>query len=432
MFVLKRTFPWLLVFAAFLASCQVLDTSLEYAEVPDGSRRQHCSSAFGAYSLSYSTIKVAISQNYSDATNTPVGGAYMGPVVSTRHPDRNHTYCLEFLESAFSDDTVDVHFSGKGSSQSGATTNTRPNQLLQLVVSKNVDRTGEIIQKLLRLIFIVVSGDPSASFGRTTGLTPRVMTEEDVDPFDVAAMARLNRSIREYGFCLTLGKFTYDDEALSADQYCNDPELALQAPARSRHLQAARGQDYLMKKLPAGIFYRPRQGYPLFVFVRDDPAVGPWKLRKVETILLENISPIMVLGVNRTIFAEHRTAMAFNDGDLLDFCIAKGSEVEGFIQIPLDVVYGVVSLPSITITAELELKGKQIGLLEAQKQVLAAQQAYLDFLADSTKASAEQTSGTALTKNTDSLGFATPKFATTAATSSAPTAADFCETLNAA
>ncbi|MER8859039.1 hypothetical protein NKI09_15455 [Mesorhizobium sp. M0757] len=435
MFVLNRAFPTISLFCTLLTGCQVIESSVEYKTLQDGRLQQHCTSAFGSYSLSYSTIKVTISQNYSNATNTPVGGAYLGPITPTRHPDGQHTYCLEFLESLVSDDKVDVYYSGLGSANTAPTPDTvKPNGLLQLVVSKNVDRTGEIIQKLLRLIFIIISGAPGDGFGRVNdGSTPRQMTEQDVNPFDVAALARLNRSIRQYGFCVTLGKFTYDVDALTPDQYCNDPERALEAPARSPHLQAALRQNYLVKKLPTGIFYRPRQGYPLFVFVRDDPAVGPWRLRKVDTILLENISPIMVLGVNRSIFAEHRTAMAFDDGDLVDFCVAKGSEVEGFIQIPLDVVYGIVSLPSVTITAELELKAKQIGLLDAQKQVLIAQEAYLDFLADSSKGTASQKTGKALSKDETSLGFS--KAADTSplalSTISNKAAADFCGMINA-
>jgi hypothetical protein len=260
-----------------------------------------------------------------------------------------------------------------------------------------------------------------------------MMTEQDVNPFDVAALARLNRSIRQYGFCVNLGKFTYDVNVLTPDQYCNDPERALQAPARSPHLEAALHQNYLVKKLPTGIFYRPRQGYSLFVYVRDDPAVGPWKLRKIDTIQLENISPIMVLEVNRSIFAEHRTAIAFDNGDLIEVCMAKGSEVEGFIQIPLDVVYGIVSLPSVTISAELELKSKQIGLLDAQKQVLTAQQAYLDFLAGAAGSATKQ-SGVALTKDAKtSLGLSnTPDDSPAAlSTITAANVADFCGTINA-
>jgi hypothetical protein len=421
---LTRLSVAILVVGALLAGCQVIGSSIEYAELPDGSRQQTCSSALGSYSLAYSTIEIKISQDFK-TDNTPQGGAYLSALTPKRHPDPKHKYCLEFLEAALADDKVDVYYSGPRSTNSAGTAAANAKDLLQLIVSKNVDRTGEVIRKLLRLIFIVVSGDPDDSFGRAaSGTTQRTMTEQEFDPFDVTALMRLNESIREYGFCLTLGKFTYDVEAITPDQYCNNPGQALRDLGRSRHLEAAKNQHYLKEKLPTGIFYRPRQSYPLFVFVRDDPAVGPWKLRKVETVLLENISPIMVLGVNRTLFAKHRTAMAFDDGDLLDFCVAKGSSVEGFIQIPLDVIYGIVSLPSVTISAELALKGKQIGLFEAQKKVIEAQSAYLDFLADSTKAKVIAQQGKPLAKS--NLDFAGGAFDASSATSGPPAAADFC------
>lgn len=431
MFILKRILPAILFFS-LLCGCQVVDSSVEYVKLPNGDLQQRCSSALGSYSLSYSTIKVAIYQNYSNATNTPVGGAYLNPIQITPHPD-GHTYCLDFLESLVSEDKVGIYYSGTGSANAAPTDTSRPNGLLQLIVSKNIDRTGTIIQKLLRLLFIVASGDADSGFGRAEpSTTPRMMTEQDVNPFDAAALARLNRSLRQYGFCVNLGKFTYDVNALTPDQYCNDPERALQASARSPHLEAALHQNYLVKKLPTGIFYRPRQGYSLFVYVRDDPAVGPWKLRKIDTIQLENISPIMVLEVNRSVFAERRTAIAFDNGDLIEVCMAKGSEVEGFIQIPLDVVYGIVSLPSVTISAELSLKAKQIGLLDAQKQVLTAQQAYLDFLAGAAGSATKQ-SGVPLTKDAGSLGLSNTPDTSPAALSTITNAnvGDFCGTINA-
>ncbi|MCZ4088720.1 hypothetical protein [Sinorhizobium psoraleae] len=239
------------------------------------------------------------------------------------------------MENAFSDDDVTVAYYKKGDTSTIDTTQDVTG-LLSVVASKNIDQTGEIIRNLIRAIFIFVSGDFGFSFNRLTGTSERVMmTEQTVDPFDLSAMAALNKSLREYGYCLTLGKYTFNTGRSSPESYCDRPDLSLSAAAAPPFLRAAKDQQNLVGTLPDGVFYRPRQPYQLFVYVRDDPGSGKaWELRMTKDVMLENLSPILALRVNRTIFAEYRTALAFDRGNLVDVCIAKGSEVLGGLQIP--------------------------------------------------------------------------------------------------
>ncbi len=361
-----------------MAGCQVMDSSISYDIRPDGSQARRCNSGLGSYSLPFSTIKVKVVQDYKD-TN-PIGRPRLAVFGPEPHPDPKHLYCLDFLENAFSDDLVTVAYSGQGDT-SNLPSSPAATGMLSLIASKNVDQTGEVIRNLIRAIFVLASRNPQFSLGRQApadGVVTVIMTEQSVNPFDLAAMSALNRSLHEYGYCLTLGKYTYDVDRLKPDAYCENPDISRQAGAGPPFLEAASSQKYLVEKLPTGIFYRPRQPYSLFVHVRDDPDIGgPWELRKIDTVMLENISPILVLRVNRTIFAEYRTALAFDNGNLLDVCIGKGSEVAGGLEIPLDIIYGLVSLPGEVIVQEIERKRHTIEFLEKQRELIDLQNTIL-------------------------------------------------------
>jgi hypothetical protein len=53
-----------------------------------------------------------------------------------------------------------------------------------------------------------------------------------------------------------------------------------------------------------GIYYRPRAAYSMSIYVKDDPGGGQkWRLGKVQPMRMENISPVIALGVDRALFA---------------------------------------------------------------------------------------------------------------------------------
>lgn len=388
----------LLLLSGLLPGCQVMSSTVDTAHLKDGSQQRRCTSGLGSYALAYSTVRFTVKQRYEMNTNVPFGRPYMDIDAPEAHPDPRHIYCLNFLESPLSDDVVQVAYSidqGNNAAGFGLPTGAATG-LLSAVVSKNVDQSGEIIRNFIRAIFILISGNATGNFGREsidrTKYVIREMTVQDVDPFDLAQMANLNRSLKEYGFCVTMGAYTHDARRMSADAYCNRPARVFapgQAPA---YAEIAGNQDYVVKKLPVGIYYRPRQPYELFVYVRDDAEIAkPWQLRKIDTILLENISPVISIGITRAAFAEKRVAFAFDHGNLLKVCVAKGSEVEGAIQIPLDIIYGIASLPSETIAAEIALKNGEVELLNAQEQLIDVQNAFIAFKSGTTKDINEQT-----------------------------------------
>ena len=210
--------PWsmlVILCTLLLAGCQVMDSSVTYELQADGIATQKCKSGLGSYSLPMSTVNVKVLQDYIGGN--PVGRARLAIDPPQQNADPRHLYCLDFLENPFSDDVVQVFYAGKGDTEAVRTTAPIANGLLSLITSRNTDRTGDIVRKLIRAIFIIASGNATSTFGRSTldpTATTVTMTEQSVDPFDAAAMSSLNQSLREYGYCLSLGEYTYNSGRL--------------------------------------------------------------------------------------------------------------------------------------------------------------------------------------------------------------------------
>lgn len=381
--MLKDTFKLFVLSALtmLMMSCQVMQSDLESVDQDYGI--VGCSSELGSYSLAYSTLPIEIKQIFNKKTNAQVGGSTLLITDPNRRPDRKHRFCLNYVDKGLSDDNITIKLGGTGKAKDATLTNDAGNGLLALAVSKSIDRSGEIIQDLLQSLFIVLSGDPAFSVNRETlgaDEEARTVFSDEIQPFEVGQMAAFNRRIARFGFCLTLGEYTFSASQLSVDEYCNNPDLSLIDANKSAHVEAYESQHYIIPpgKLPQALYYRPRRNYDLHVYVREDPdANDPWELWEIRPVSMENMSPILGLGINRALFAENRVVMAFDQGDLLDVCIARGSTAKAAIEIPLDIVYGIVGLPAAIVRANIKILAKEDQVLQAQTQVLAAQEALI-------------------------------------------------------
>lgn len=90
------------------------------------------------------------------------------------------------------------------------------------------------------------------------------------------------------------------------------------------------------------------------MYIKDDPnGRGVWRLGQIKNFHMENMMPILSVGISRAIFPTQRTGLVFDDGTLTNVCISKGSELESAIEIPLDVIYGLIALPSEMVRAAI-------------------------------------------------------------------------------
>lgn len=388
--------------ALALGGCAVVGSAPTFEE--GGEVFLGCRSTLGSYALPKTVVNFVITKLKTDPFHV------LQAVTPAHVPDNQHTFCLDHLRSPTASDEVRV-FKNKinvteaadDPVKSTAGISLRPRRkatgvdqkstpYLQLVASKAVDHTAGIIRRFIRAAFILLTNRGGfapagrSAVGRPFGdvaNNPIVVADFTVDPFDHHEMARVNDAVRGYGFCFVLEDYTFNTSLLTADQYCRAPRKAMEEKAPLA-AAAIRDLHYLVPRPTVGIFYRPRASYRLSVYINDDPGGrgSVWRLGSIQNLKAENIMPIVSVGVDRAIFATRRTGLVFADGALTNVCISKGSEIESAIQIPLDVIYGIVALPSETLRAALDDADTSRQLLDAQKRLITAQNNYIKFLAD--------------------------------------------------
>ena len=351
-----------------LSACTVADsyrvamTPAAYGEVA----HSDCASEAGAYALSSTTWSFDIVR-YGDSPYI------LEEINERRHPDGRFTYCLDYVANALASDTLDVGYT-VGDAK------TRGQGLLSHIASFAIDRTPQVVRNIIRAIFIGVSG--KGDFGDTRigigAKPPKPFGHFEVDPLDAAEMASLNVRLADFGFCLLLDGYSVD-RSVTGQQYCANPIRAVDT-APSAKLQAERTQSWLVQNADQrGILYRPRIPYTLEIYTQDDPRHSAWMLRKTQIVQLENIAPIISLHLNRAAFAEARVGMEFDEGALTNVCLYKTSEIAGFVDIPLDIVYGIASLPAETIRAEVNRATQTQAVINAERELIVAQRNLIDF-----------------------------------------------------
>jgi hypothetical protein len=367
-----------------VGACAVVESSFVMTDAG-----QRCDSALGSYSLPKTHLRVKVEGNSRDPL-TAATAMTLIEEVSVADPRR--VYCLDHLSSPTAKDTIKVF--------RGASTATAPpplqrsaqasTQLLNFVSSNTIDYTADIIRKFIRSAFILVSGKPDFKPVAARALKDQdqlyPMADYTFDPFDLVQMDRVNSALSPLGFCLVLeGAVSFEGVAPDPVQLCaqrgQSVVLSRYASAYAAYESAPDGPARVQ-----GILYRPRQAYRLFVYSKDDPKGSTaWRLARTATVRLENISPVISLGISRAIFAARRTALLFDRGALVGLCVSKKSELQAAVEIPLEVVRSIVALPTEILLVRIdEVKGQQ-QLLEVETQVIAMQKQLIAFLADPTK-----------------------------------------------
>ena len=135
-----------------------------------------------------------------------------------------------------------------------------------------------------------------------------------------------------------------------------------------------------------GLLYRPRVPYRLSVFRKLDPGGSDrWKLSETQQVALENLSPVLSLDVRRAAFAGRNANFVFNSGTLVTACVSKNSEIEGFVDIPLQISKSLVALPATIVSVQVNQIAAQTNLVNAENQLMQVQQAIVGALGSGNK-----------------------------------------------
>jgi hypothetical protein len=364
--------------ALALSGCsEVVESQRLTLEFGPSGERQSCVSSLGSYSLPKANLHVKVQQGGGPATLLPFSDNSVVEVV--RRPDPSLFFCLDHLSSAFTADKISVKkwgYQPVGNEPARSTSS-----FLGAVVVNSTDQAVYIVNALLRSLFILVTGDPN--FLPPAAREAKVLqpvAELEFDPFDSRESTVANERLRQLGYCFVLEGYTFDTRRFSIDQYCNAPERIGGRPSmvtKAYERAAAQPAD----PFQPGLFYRPRHPYRLAIFRKTDPrGRGRWHLSQTTTVELENLSPVLSLDIRRAAFGARTANFVFNEGTLLTACVSKTSEIEGFVQIPLQISRSIVAVPQSIIQIRIDQFKGQTALLKAQEDLFKVQQAHLQAL----------------------------------------------------
>jgi hypothetical protein len=357
-----------------------------------------CKTSLGSYSLPKTFLKVIVQRG---ADGTP----QLGSITEIRRAESSLTFCLDHLADPLADDEIRVIKSsgqvdpsygatkvagqftdnGAGATPAQPATSTLPNtygsQLLQWVVSNTVDQSEYIAKVLIRTAFVALSGKPNFTPLQRSGSAGELpnLAVLEYDPFDLERSALINQRLRLLGFCLVLENFTFDTRRMTVDQYCNEPRLI-----QTAFTEAYTAYQSAPPPRIGGIAYRPRVSYGLSIYQKANSR-GHWRLFKQQKVSLENISPVVSIGITRSIFAARRVALMFDMGVLKSMCLVKTSELQSAVQVPYEIAKSIIVLPTQVFEVKIGNVNDNISLLQAENGLIQAQQDYLDLLNDQTK-----------------------------------------------
>jgi|HubBroStandDraft_4_1064222.scaffolds.fasta_scaffold03785_4 hypothetical protein len=355
--------------ASVLAGCNIMASGhVDFAEPPSDDAPA-CASALGSYSLpkAYLHIQVGLVPNVISVPDILVAKATDPAVQVLYHPDPSLVFCIDYLRSSLFHDIITVRKAPKTS-------------FLGAVMVNATDESVYIIESLLRAGFIVASG--SSTFApRSTVIAgaPQILADLEYDPFNPEESTEVNVRLSALGFCVVLEDYTFD-RRIGIDQYCNAPSRYGQRPVLITKAYMKAEATPADPHLP-GLLYRPRVPYRLEIFHKADPkGTGPWQLYEMDSVTLENLSPVLSLDISRAAFANRTANFVFAQGALATACVSKGSELLGFSDIPLQIAKSIVALPAAIVSVRVDQINSQKNLVTAQQQLVQVQNAYVAAL----------------------------------------------------
>ncbi len=308
-----------------------------------------CRSTAGAYFLPRTLVRVKVVAN-------AIGRGFKvdrdQPEFTTVADFRHQPYCLDYLASPTSKDVIAVKRAANG--------------LLQEVFSNVIDRSAEIAITLAKTgALFAQAGARTSILGAAAGEAPPDLM---FDPFDPLELTEINRALRRFGLCVYIENHSFPDGAINPQAWCSDPH-------QERYVNQL---NILLATTPArpeamttGILYRPNITHKLVVRRKSDPTGRePWSLYITKHMEMPNVSPIFAIGVHRAIFTNRETSLTFANGVLTNVRIDKGSELEAFSRIPLEIAQVIVKLPTEIIQLRIDDTRGQAELASAQTTLI--------------------------------------------------------------
>lgn len=362
--------------SAVLATCTVVESYRIPAVAGDPKLGTPCDSRLGSYALPRGYLRIQVGLDGTKKTPGIVEQAGKLPIQIIRHPDPALTFCADHVNSYAADDRIDMlKWPLAPDAGDKKTAKEQKGAFLGAVTVNATDQSVFIINSLIRALFIGLSGSPDFGESRSLIQSTEIVADLEYDPFNPVEAAAVNARLTKLGYCVVLEGYSFDSSVISLNQYCNDPERSSGAVTMVTKAYM-RVVDQPLSPHLAGIHYRPRQPYRLMTFQRSDKH-REWVLSRMDTVELENLSPVMTLAIQRAAFAGRSAYFLFDEGALKTACLSKKSEIEGFVQIPLEISRSLLELPGTIFKVQIDQFSNLNDLANVQQQLYLAQKAQM-------------------------------------------------------
>ncbi len=335
---------------AATAGCGVVETD-PISPKPVAHHLPSCRTALGAYYLPRRLLSLHVT---AAADQISFQGLDLPPLMAA---DKRQPFCLDHLSLPNSRDILTVERD--------------PGTGLLLSLSSEVeDRTPEIAKKL------IATGENLAVAALRSGALQTVSDKDelhvDFDPFDWQEMTMVKRALKRFGYCVYIEGEMFNSAADAKSMFnaganwCSGADVA----PTTRWFKRSRVLPVPEDATVTGVLYRPNIPYKVVVLRQKDPGRGPWTIFQTKRVEMPNVSPVMVVGVERAMFTKRQTTLKFEQGVLTDVAVKKGSELEGFVEIPLAVAHAIVDVPAQIVQVRIADTTNQTVLLNAQMQLM--------------------------------------------------------------
>lgn len=338
-----------------VSACSVVATN---QAGPDG-----CKSAGGDYGLALSKLQVSVEEDRDPdfpSAGQPQTSRLSSKIEDKVYRDDRATFCLDFLASFTSIDKLVVK-------------KHKETQLLTEITVNTDDQLPEAVETLATGLSTLAT-----PLRAGTAELPPLKFEDEFNPLDPADVAILNSRLRDFGFCVLVrrrdGVGAQDLDAMEK-QYCHK---SISEAKRTRLFKQVNAPPESLVSLPASlndaILYRPTVAVDVYVMWQPKRRVATnWVIYKKRVMTVIDPDTIHSLDVRRAIFSTRATNIKFQDGVLTEIMIDKGSELEGFIKIPLNILRAVFSLPTELIAIQIGETNAMQDLIRTQAELAVAQ-----------------------------------------------------------
>lgn len=351
--------------SAALAACGVIGNQDLLGDIDSPSvSRYGCRSTAGEYSLAKSLVEITVRENRlpsHKAKGDPLS-TQLDPLRPITSKDKPFTYCLDFLNSFTSVDSLKVDKDANG--------------LLEKVEVNTDDQLDEAIVKVAEAIATI---SERADVRTDDELEQQIVFTDFFDPMSASDLELLNDRLSDFGLCVLVRVHGRSSASLerSVKRQCG---RRVTSKVRTRLIHNNPEDQHAFKELPENfknsLLYRPTVTADIHIMHQPNRLVkGVWLPFEKRVMTLIDSETIIGFDIKRAIFTKRATNLTFSNGVLTDVFIDKGSELAEFVKVPVSIARALTQLPTEIVRLRLGEANATADLINAQTQLIAAERA---------------------------------------------------------